>query len=246
MTLKTWKLWVQLLTIEYPEWWVAFLCLFAWTALFVSTILPKAEMASHVSHHNQLVRGAAATSSLAPFALHWVCMLFAMMMPLVLSPLRHAASRSLWSRRNLTVLLVSTGYAVPWLLFGLLIHFAYRGIAAGAGDFALPVLLVLAAAWQLTNAKALALARCNRDAVLPVAGWKANWACICYGQRLAWRCLRTCWALMVVCAVAQHAIWVVVLITVVVWSERMQPRPRLNWSCGVLVLTAGLSIVFGR
>ncbi len=171
-------------------------------------------------------------------ALHWLIMIPAMMAPTLLGSMRVVAERSLWSRRHRAMALVLLGYAAPWIVFGLLVE---ASIAIAPASVTRPLLagsLLAAAVWQLMPLKQRSLVYCHREPILAPSGLRADWACVRYGFLLAGRCGTSCWALMITCAAAGHALWAIVLITGVVWVERFWPGFPLRWSSAVLCCAA--------
>jgi len=244
MTMRRMQAWVQLFIVEYPEYWIVLLCVFAWVALLGPwKQLREGSCATHGGIHLGSIASSAplvwrSWPVLSATGLHWLCMFFAMMVPTILGGLRLAASRSLWSRRHLAISLALIGYTAPWVVFGLTLEFAWALVPPRWSSVLLVASLFLAAAWQLTWTKRRGLVRCHRDAILAPSGWRADWTCLRYGFLLVRGCLQTCWALMIACTAAGHALWVVVLITAVMWAERFLRVPRLQWSAGALSAAA--------
>lgn len=82
---------------------------------------------------------------------------------------------------------------------------------------------------------------------LPPVGIRADVACTRFAWRHGWRCLISCWALMVVMALAGHGgMWLMTAVTVLAMLEeltRFGPRlfgpsaAVLAWAAGVVALS---------
>lgn len=167
-------------------------------------------------------------------------MVVAMMPPLVLGAIRATSRGSLWCRRNRAIGVFLVGYLSPWLILGLVV--AAMTAELGLGDRSgLPALAAVgfgvAAAWQITSVKRRALWSCHRTAPLAPDGWRANRDCIHYGWDIGKRCLVSCWALMLACALAGHSLPAMVCAGGLAAAERYTARPRL------LVIAGGLAVV---
>jgi Predicted metal-binding integral membrane protein (DUF2182) len=238
----------QLLEIEYPEFWVILLCAAAWCALLsmrmmhgtygAACTMDGGMTGTGVPMRGVSSRAVALLEGMRMPALHWLIMIPAMMAPTLLGSMRVVAERSLWSRRHRAMALVLLGYAVPWLVFGLAVEALIAIVPTRIAPFLLAGSLLAAAVWQLMPLKRRSLVYCHREPILAPSGLRADWACLRYGLLLAGRCGTSCWALMITCAAAGHALWAIVLITAVVWVERFWPGVPLRWSCGALCCAA--------
>lgn len=182
---------------RHPEWWALAISACAWLAL----LQPHA-------HH---LHGG--------FTL-WVLMTLAMMLPVVVFPIRTAAERSLWRRRHRAIAGFLIGYLAMWCLAGVVVAlFDIHGRIAGGVAFA------VAGAWQLTRWKRLALNACHRTMPLAPSGWRADRDCVRYGWRTGTRCVISCWALMLACALTGHALLATAFVMAVMLIERYTWRP---------------------
>jgi predicted metal-binding membrane protein len=166
------------------------------------------------------------------FFFRWSVMIAAMMFPTLVPQARVVAIRSLWARRTQAVLLFLAGYSALWLLYGAMAEVAlgllHRFVPA-AFSFLLPVSILLAALWQLTRHKQKSLVACHFTMPIAPSGWQANLDCCRYGARTAASCCASCWALMLVCAVADHTLWAMLVVALVSLFERIIVRPRQLW-----------------
>jgi predicted metal-binding membrane protein len=162
----------------------------------------------------------------APYILHWILMVCAMMLPTLLGSLRLVAERSLWQRRNRAMILVLIGYGLPWLLLGTVSEILKSSTPVRFTSPLLIASLIIAAAWQFSPVKRRTLIRCHLEPLIPPVGCKADRGCVRYGFFLAIRCGASCWALMLACVMTEHALWAMALISIIIWIERSRP----NWT----------------
>jgi predicted metal-binding membrane protein len=129
----------------------------------------------------------------------WELMSVAMMLPVTLPAVRHVAVNSLRVRRVRAMALFIGVFLVLWLAFGVAVVALARLLAEVApldSRYLVAGSLVIAAAWQLSGYKRLALFLCHRTVPLPPLGLRADAACARYGVMQASRCFLSCWALM--------------------------------------------------
>jgi predicted metal-binding membrane protein len=166
-------------------------------------------------------------------------MLGAMMLPLVLNPLRTTAFRSLRIRRHRSMALFLAGYLAPWIACGLPVAWI-RGFPwvhtpmATAGAFA------LAALWVPTPMHARALVACHRTMPLAPRGARADRDCLHFGVVIGGACMVSCWALMLACAVSGHSLAAMIGGAAIGACERFSYRPPLRTVlAGTWALAAG-------
>jgi predicted metal-binding membrane protein len=148
----------------------------------------------------------------------WIVMVVAMMLPGALADVRVVALSSMWARRQRTTALFLGSYVCVWIGFGVVAV----DVAAGAS---VGVLLAVAAVWELAAWKWRAVRRCHLIEALPPRGAKADAACARAGLRYGWRCVVSCWPLMLAMAAAGHqAVALMALLTVVVAAEKIVIR----------------------
>ena len=174
-----------------PHWWTYGICAAAWWIMAAHAL----RFAAHGIHHRM---------SFSEEWLHWLLMVYAMMLPLISMELRAAAIASLWSRRHWAMFIVLCGYSVIWLAAGIPVALL-RGQASMCNYQAAMIAFLLAAVWQFTPVHAYALAQCHRSPVLAPAGWRANCDCMLFGMRIGCACVLTCFPMMSACALTAHA-----------------------------------------
>ena len=86
----------------------------------------------------------------------------------------------------------------------------------------------MAAAWQLTRWKLVALRACHRPVPLPPLGRRADAAVVRFGVRNGSACVGSCWAMMLAMGVASAGAMLpaMVALTALVTSEKLAERPR--------------------
>jgi predicted metal-binding membrane protein len=177
----------------------------------------------------------------------WSLMVVAMMVPLVAASVRMVAARSLWRRRHRAVIAFLSSYVLLWSVVGWFSLSVVSPLIAGNSSLPATVALLVAAAWQMTAFKQRALMACHRTAPLAPRGWPATRDCVHYGVLSGLRCVASCWAMMLACALAHHSILVMAAASSVAWSER-STRIGQSWlgqrvSCVVLVVCALLTVL---
>jgi predicted metal-binding membrane protein len=177
--------------------------------------------------------------------LHWLLMVYAMMLPLIGGELRAAAFASLWSRRHQAMLGVLLGYSITWLLAG--IPAALMREQTHAHAYAVPTIGFLAAAvWQFTPVRAYALAACHRTPMLAASGWRADRDSVWFGVRAGWPCVLSCWPIMAACAFTGHAPLAMAGCMALGLIERRSFRPRTKAAAAGAALLAGYYFFLAR
>ncbi|MFA7763558.1 DUF2182 domain-containing protein [Streptomyces sp. NRRL S-448] len=223
----------------------------AWIALAVLTVTGDSHgsagagrtLGTGDSHHHvstaHAVHGAAGSGGLAM----WGLMSAAMMLPAAVPALAHVGTNSLRWRRQRAMATFAAVYLAVWIGYGALLLGSAPLWARLPDDAVLACTLALAAAWQLTVHKRRALRDCHRSSPLPPAGWRAVAGAGRFGLRQGGACLRSCWALMLVMAVASGRSgsgmlgWMAVL-TGIVMTERLARKPRRPTHLAAAVLAA--------
>jgi predicted metal-binding membrane protein len=191
------------------------------------------------------VPGAALTLAAAPA---WTLMSVAMMTPAALPAVRHVAANSLrWRRRRATVEFLGV-YLAMWTLYGLAL-LSMLALVRPVGTRSLVLALALACGWQLTSSKRRALSACHRSSPLPLRGWPATAGVARFALRHGGACVGSCWALMLVMAVAMSVEPPMLLgLTGLIYVERCSVRPRRVTRRVALALAASataLLLTFG-
>ncbi|MER6251509.1 DUF2182 domain-containing protein [Streptomyces sp. NPDC001584] len=227
----------------------------AWIALVAPAVTGRSHGADGTGrtpgtgapHHHmstaQAVHGAAGSGGLGM----WALMSVAMMLPAAVPALAHVGTNSLRRRRQRAMATFAAVYLAVWIGYGALLLGSAPLWARLPDDVVLACALALAAAWQLTVHKRRALRDCHRSSPLPPTGWRAVAGAGRFGLRQGGACLRSCWALMLVMAVASGRsgsgsgsgmlAWMAVL-TGIVMTERLARKPRRPTRLAAAVLAA--------
>jgi predicted metal-binding membrane protein len=228
------------LTLQWrPEWRVAAIAVLAWFALL-------AGLGMHRVHLGPDHTPPSVVAGLAG----WSLMVVAMMVPVTLPAVRYVGLNSMRRRRQRAMALYTAVYVGTWALFG----FTALGIDhllsvhLGLSDpLLLVVALVAAAGWQLTRAKRRALFACGRTVPLPPLGRRADAGCARYALLHGWRCIQSCWAIMLVMVAVGHSnlVWMVAL-TVLVIAEELTVRGRyLTRPAAAVLAVAAMAVALG-
>jgi hypothetical protein len=202
-----------------PAWWCVAAGALAWAA-----------MLSHALGHGGHVMGPGAELG------HWMLMVAAMMLPLMIDGLRTAAARSLWRRRHRAIALFTAGYFAPWLIAGLPVVALCR-LPWARGPLAAALAFGLAALWLWAPARRRALAGCHRTVPLAPCGGRADRDCLRYGALLGQACVVSCWPMMLACTLTGHALVAMVGAALLAALERRSfRRPTRTVLAGTLGL----------
>lgn len=189
------------------------------------------------SHTAHAVPGAGVFGGLTT----WALMCVAMMLPAALPALAHVGANSLRRRRQRAMAGFAAVYLTVWTGYGALLLALAPLWSRLPGDAVLACALALASGWQLTVHKRRALRDCHRSSPLPLSGLRALAGTGRFGLRHGGACLRSCWALMLVMAVAGGGPgmlgWMAAL-TGTVTAERFARTPRRSANLAAAALAA--------
>jgi predicted metal-binding membrane protein len=193
---------------------------------------------------NAVIDSAPKVASLAASLPTWALMAVAMMLPTAMPAVRHVAVNSLYWRRRRAVLEFIAVYLGIWALFSALVLGAAISRAPADSAFVLPLVLAVAALWQLTPLKRRALRACHRPRPLPPYGWRATAGVARFGLGNGGACLASCWAMMLTMAVVGSArlAWMAAL-TALIAIEKLNLKPgRTARRIGLLLGTAAIAV----
>jgi predicted metal-binding membrane protein len=206
---------------RHPEAGAAGIAALAWAALVLALAGPAPIRQLHADAHRD--------HPLLAGAFGWMLMSVAMMVPPALPVVRSHGLGALWARRRRTVGLFLTGYLAVWAAFGAVAAAAValaRDVLGADHRALLAAALLGAAAWEQAAVKWRAARACHRSSPLPPRGGLADAACIRSGTVYGGRCVISCWALMLVMAVAGHtAIGLMLVITAIIAAEKLLAHP---------------------
>lgn len=159
-------------------------------------------------------------------------MIAAMMLPLIIAPLRHVRDRSFARQRARATILFTAGYAVVWMIVAVvlqLIAVAARW-AAPAPLLCFGLAVVTAILWQVSPTKQWCLNRCHRRPHLAAFGAAADRDALNFGLTNGASCAGSCWALMLLTfLISQGQTLAMIAVTFFVFAERLESPARLKW-----------------
>lgn len=171
--------------------------------------------------------------SLWSLAAGWLAMIVAMMLPNTVDALVHVRNRTLRRLRPACLALFLVGYVGVWMLAGAAFLGAAVTLRIASPGTVLPLAgaTVVAAVWQISPWKQVALNRCHRRPSLAAFAPAACRDALAFGGSQGLWCLSSCWALMAMslAAPASHSA-VMALVAGLVWTERLEPATRPRWT----------------
>jgi predicted metal-binding membrane protein len=173
----------------------------------------------------------------------WGLMAAAMMLPTAMPAVRHVAINSLYWRRRRAVLEFIVVYLGIWVIFCAAVLGISLSQAPTDSALILPLVLFVAALWQLTPFKRRALRACHRPRALPPHGWRATAGVARFGLGNGGACLASCWAMMLTMAVVGSArlVWMAAF-TALIAIEKLNLKPgRAARRVGALLAAAALA-----
>jgi predicted metal-binding integral membrane protein DUF2182 len=230
----------------HPEWWSLALSALAWFTLVAASADAAAGPTGWAGHREHVVHVTSAQGgpgdrlwAVTLQVWQWLFMVVAMMVPLVIGPIRTTAARSLWRRRHRAIATFLAGYLLPWAVCGIVL--AVIGLVVppqwqqnGRSPAGLAAALAVAAMWQSARAKRRALVACHESRPLAPGGWQAWRDCLLFGLIVSARCLVSCWALMLVCVLAGHSLPVMAAMGALGMAERTVKRATARVTGGLL------------
>ena len=247
------RAWLRTVGRPGPERWVWPVAAVAWLALawggfgWYPLGDPSPSGHQHAPTSPTAAGPAPAATAFTGHLAMWVAMVGATMLPLIAGNLRGVGLRSPRRRRARATVEVASGWALVWLAAGVVTTLAMvvsratlPPVVTGAAVCALAV------AWQFTDVKRVALARCHRRFAPPL-GTAATPACLRFGRSLGRDCLLSCWATMAMMTVAGHHLAAVVALGWLSWRDRRRPHDRPGTAISVMVLAGvGALTVLGQ
>jgi predicted metal-binding membrane protein len=210
-----------------PEWWAVALAGGAWLAVSARALAGG----DHLSHTGTTIAGAVT---------QWILMIVAMMVPTLIDSIREVAGRSFWHRRHRAVAVFLAGYLSAWILFGALLAVPAAALPPELRRNLLPMVLLIAAAWQLSPVKWRSVMACHRRIPLAPSGWAATRDCLKQGWAIGHPCIVACGPLMIACALV-HDVRLMTAVAALGWFERAAFRPRPYPAIAVLAVLAAIT-----
>jgi predicted metal-binding membrane protein len=134
----------------------------------------------------------------ASLAIGWMLMLAAMMLPLLIAPVRHVYNSSFARRRGRAIALFVLGYALLWMAAGVMLMALALALRLIASESFLPIVLALTIAilWQFSPWKQRSLNRCHSHRALAAFGCAADIDALRFGLTHGIWCVASCCGLM--------------------------------------------------
>lgn len=179
------------------------------------------------------------------WAAQWGLMLAAMMLPMLIAPVRHIRDRSFARRRVRAIALFLAGYAAIWMIAdaGLTVVAAVARLRTGESA-GLMIATTVAVLYEFSPAKQTCLNRCHNGGELNAFGFAAAWSALRFGLTHGKWCVGSCWALMLLpWLVVRGHILVMAGVTLWLFAERLDPPtpPRWRWRIPVKALRIALA-----
>jgi predicted metal-binding membrane protein len=224
----------------HPEWWIGLLAGAAWVFLIWTHTAELTMLTGSVMPDR-------ASPTPGRELADWALMAGAMMLPLALPALQFTALNSLRFRRQRAMSLFLVAYTSIWLGFGIvaiLFNWLMVDIAGISQRLLLVEALAIAGFWQVSRPKMRALNSCSRAVSLRPLGLRADLSCVHYGVQTGWRCLRSCWALMMVLAFVGHGslLWMVAVSAFIIAEELTSVGLRLQRPSGFILMAAAVVV----
>jgi predicted metal-binding membrane protein len=159
----------------------------------------------------------------------WTVMVAAMMVPLLVAPVRHVRNTSFARRRVRAIALFVAGYAAVWMMAGVVLLPLTLEVRLAAADPSIPLTLaaMIAFLWQCSPVKQRCLNRAHAHQELAAFGPAADIDALGFGLRHGIWCVGSCWALMLLPLLVSSG-HVASMVVVSVWlvGERLdRPMP---------------------
>jgi predicted metal-binding membrane protein len=167
-------------------------------------------------------------------------MIVAAMIPTLIDPIREVAGRSFWHRRHRAVGVFLAGYMSVWILFGAVATLFVSWLPLDLRADLVPMVLLAAAAWQLSPVKWRAVMACHRRITLAPSGWPAARDCLRQGLAIGRPCIAACGPMMITCVLV-HDVRLMAAVAAVGWFERAAFRPRPYPAVAVLAVLAAIT-----
>jgi len=191
-------------------WWLFF---FTWFALALDHLSFEFAASKHTHHHR---------SDMAS----WMLMVWAMMLPMLSGTVRwlqYQMPKYLHVKATLSML---AGYHLVWLVLGilfLLMQYFLLELAPHLNENWLTPLAYLGAGLYVHSmTRKKALMACSAGMPLSIQGWAVLHDALVFGIRRGVACALTCYPLMLAMMLTEHALWMMLLLTIIMFYERQR------------------------
>ena len=206
----------------HPEWWSLAVSLGAWFFLLTP---PGLYGGGAVPACAACLAPTGSTAGLGG----WLVMVLAMMLPLMIIPVRATAFGSLWYRRHRAIVSLLGGYLAIWLMADV-VYLLFRAMLqkfdATNSRWIIAGVFFIAAGWQLTGQKRRFSVACHRIRPLAPVGWLAHRDCLRFGAELGIDCVGNCGLLMLAAMFSPWHQTMMVTATILLMYERYSVRPK--------------------
>jgi predicted metal-binding membrane protein len=171
---------------------------------------------------------------LATFLGGWAVMIMASMSPILRGAVHHVHTRSLVARRGRAIAMFLGGYAISWMVIGVVAHALGTALrTTGLEANVLPALaLLVALGWQVSPLKQRCLNECHAHPALAPFGIGADLAALRFGLSHGIWCVGTCGVLMLLPTLLPGGhLLTMVAVTTWVAAERMDGPAIPTWHC---------------
>ena len=178
----------------------------------------------------------------------WTLMIVAMMFPLLVPMVSHVATRCFAASRQRSVALFVGSFFVVWLIASAGASLALVLSRAALQAFHLAAWAgligsVLAATWQLSNAKVRAINRCHGTIALRPWPRDADRDAIGFGLLHGTRCVRACLPVMILPLIGGQGLAAMAAVSAILLAERARKQPQYRLSAVAILLLGLLSLV---
>jgi predicted metal-binding membrane protein len=166
-------------------------------------------------------------------------MTLAMMLPLMIIPVRVTAFASLWRRRHWAIGTFLACYLIVWMVAGIAALFLLALVKQTVGPWSTwgaGIGFLVASAWQLTAIKRRLAVACHWTRPLAPVGWPAHRDCLRFGADHGLHCVANCGPLMLASMLSPWPQLMMVVATLLLLYERYLAIPRSR----LIPLTLGL------
>lgn len=203
-----------------------------WLLLFANT---DSVLSCHVSvlcRASGVERTLTNLPSMSSLMLGWVFMVFAMMLPKLISPIAYLYASSLKRMRFVLILLFISGYTLIWSVPGLFIHLGLIELIQWTAVGYEPAILVaiIALLWQFTPLKQKLLNRGHHHRPLAAFGQRAWRDAFGFGVQHGYWCVCSGWALMLFpMLLPQGHDIAMLLVSFIMISEHLERPQQPRW-----------------
>jgi predicted metal-binding membrane protein len=231
-------------TYRHPEWAPLGVSLIGWVLLARLAWLPTATNGPMPGmDHAHLAVDSGFWAAFGHELLAWTLMLLAMMLPPAVPAVRYVAFASRRARRQRSVVAFSLGYLGAWLPVGVLVSVLLATLPP-LGTVPVAIGIGLAAAWELTPVKRVALRRCHRTSPVRFDGLAADRSAASFGWKHGRTCVLIGGPAMIALTALGHPAIATVIVAVIMFGQKIIRRSE-RWTPGVAFggVLAGLLVL---